>query len=125
MSVALRHPLAYLVLEIRKVACRGVTVERNCCAHLAAEQLVQGHAATLAQDVPERAVDPAERVVACDSAAKVRLHICRLPDVFDLVAVPAHDEGLQIILDVRSDWERPLPMRCTPDAVQTRLVRQH
>ena len=63
VAIAGGHGLAHLVLQFRQFARAGVRVQRHGGAHLAAQQLVDGHAGALAHDVPERAVDARERVV--------------------------------------------------------------
>ena len=82
-------PLADLVLERRQLRGAGVGVERDRLADLAAEQLVDGHAGPLAEDVPEGAVDAAQGVVERDAAAEVGGDVRGLPDVLDPVALLA------------------------------------
>src|SRR6185437_16325918 len=67
---------------------------------LAAQQLINRHAAALAQDVPQGAIDAAERIVAFRAGAEILLHIGRLPDVLDLIAALADNERLETGLDI-------------------------
>ena len=89
VAVALGLPLPHLVLERRQLLGAGVGVERDRLADLAPEELVDGQAGLLAEDVPEGAVDPAQGVVERDPAAEVGRDVRGLPDVLDPVALLA------------------------------------
>ena len=69
-----------------------MTIERHCGTNLAAKQLIDGNAKTLAQDVPQRTIDSAERVVPFRPGAEIFLHVSRLPNVVDLVAGKMPDD---------------------------------
>ena len=92
-------------------------------AHRAAPQLVAGHAVHLAEDVPERDVDPAHGRPADDVVAVPEvLAEHHLPQVLDARGVLADDQ-LREVLDRSDDGARvPLERRLAP-AVEAGLVR--
>ena len=90
----------HLVVQLTLRQGGGVAIERHCRANLASQQLIDRHAETLAQDVPQRAIDSAQRVVAFRPGAEIFLQVRRLPDVFDLVAVFADHKRLQPLFNV-------------------------
>ena len=123
MAVALGIPLADLVLERGQLPRAGVGVQRDCFADLASEELVDGQAGLLAEDVPEGAVDPAQGVVERDPAAEVGRDVRGLPDILDPVALLADEQWLDVLIDRRGDGQRALAMRGAADPVKPRLAR--
>src|SRR4030095_9385607 len=113
----LSHPLAHLIFEVRGLASGGVAIKRHCGTNLAAQELVDGHAAALPQNVPKRSVDAAERVVPRDAGTEIGGDVSGLPDVFDLVAVLSDDEGLEVLFKIRGDGMGSLARCGAADAV--------
>ena len=99
VTIALLSPFLDLFDEGGHLGRRRVCVERNRRTHLAAQEVVNRHARSLAHDVPERAIYAAESIVPFDTAPKIRLKIGRLPDVFNLVHIAAHHEWLRVLLE--------------------------
>ena len=125
VAVALGLPLADLVLERGQLLRAGVGVQRDRLADLAPEELVDGQAGLLAEDVPEGAVDPAQGVVEGDPAPEVGRDVGGLPDVLDPVALLADEQRLDVLIDRRGDGQRTLAVRGAADPVEPRLVREH
>ena len=103
----------------------SVAVERHRGANLSTQQLIDRHAETLAQDVPQRAVDAAQRVVALRARAEVLLHIRGLPDVLDVIAVLADDERLQTRFDIGLRCLRNLLVGRGAEAIEAWLAGFH
>ncbi len=113
------------LVEVLHLAAAEVAVEPDVVAHRAAPQLVAGHAVHLAEDVPQRDVDAADRRAADDPAAVPEvLAEHHLPEVLDPRRILADDQVGEI-LDRPHDRPRvPLERRLAP-AVQARLVGEH
>ena len=119
----LAEPLRLVALvEVLHLAAAEVPVEPHVVAHRPAPQLVAGDAVHLAEDVPERDVDPAHRRPADDVVAVPEvLAEHHLPEVLDPRRVLADDQ-LGEILDRPHDRARvPLERRLAP-AVEAGLV---
>src|SRR5262249_48974347 len=98
MPAALLLPLLNLLNQARHFERSRMSIQRDRSPHFATEKIVDRHAGSLAHDVPQGAVHPAERIIAGNTASKIGLQIGRLPDVFDLVHVTAYDERLRVLL---------------------------
>lgn len=118
MAVSLGQPGAHIVLEGVHLPRARVRVEWSGGAHLASQQLVNRYTGALAQDVPQRAVYTAERVVQRHATAEVGLHVGRLPDVFDVVHVPPDNKRLHVLLYGGGYGQRPLAMCGTAEPVK-------
>ena len=101
-----------------------MAIERNRGTNLAAQELVNGHAAAFPQNVPKRSVDAAERVVPRYAGTEIGGDVGRLPDVFDLIAVLSDDEGLQVVFQIGGDGMGPLAVGGAADAVKARFAGQ-
>src|SRR5262249_47559526 len=92
VPVALLPPLARVVLDLLEARAGGMRVEIYRKPALTPEQLVDGHNGALALDVPKRLVHAAEGVVQDRPVAPVRADVTALPDVLDVVGIPADQE---------------------------------
>ena len=112
------------LVEVLHLAAAEVAVESDVVANGPAPQLVAGHAVHLAEDVPQRDVDPADRRAADDAVAVPEvLAVHHLPQVLDPRRVLADDQ-LGEVLDSADDRARvPLERGLAP-AVKPGLVRQ-
>src|SRR6185437_1036451 len=88
-------------------------------------QLIDRNPETLAQDVPQSAIDAAQRIVALGSRAEVFLEICGLPDVLDFVAILADDKWLEAFFNVSLCGLRNFLMGGRSEAVEPRLAGFH
>ena len=70
--VAVFHHLAHLILKRLWRARLYVAQHAQAAPDLAAEQIVDRHAAALAHDIPKRAVDSRHRIVGIDAAPPIR-----------------------------------------------------
>jgi hypothetical protein len=122
--VARGDRLARVVLELLEALPVHAREHRQRRTELPPEEVVDGHAGTLAHDVPQRAVDRAHGIAGIDAGAPVRRLPRHLPDVFDLVHVPADDRRLEEPLDRRRHDELSLGMTAAPDAVEPGLTRR-
>ena len=116
---------AALLLHLGKVAPARVVVAVGGLAHLAAQELVERHVGALGLDVPERLVHPAHGVEEHAAVPPVRADVRRLPDVLDLVRVPADQERPEVLLDRGVHHQRPLREGRAAQAVQPGLAGQH
>src|SRR3569833_4600899 len=99
-----------------------MAVELDGFAGLAAQQLIDRHATTLAQNVPQSAIDAAERVIAFGTRAEILLHISRLPDVLDLIAALADHERLKTGLDISLRGSRHFLAGCRTQTIKAGLA---
>ena len=122
MVIAVGHHLANLV--VHRLGCAGLDITQHAqpAANLAAQKVVDRHAAAFSHDVPQGAVNRRHRVVRIDTAAPVRRNPQLLPDFLDLVRVAADQKWLDILLDRVGDDGRPLRMGAAADAVKARLA---
>ena len=111
------------LVEVLHLPAAEVAVEPDVVAYGAAPQLVAGHAVHLAEEVPERDVDPAHGRPAHDVVAVPEvLPEHHLPQVLDSRGILADDQ-LREVLDRSDDGARvPLERRLAP-AVEAGLVR--
>ncbi len=79
--------------------------------------------ARLAFDVPQSLVQPAHRIVQYRPVAPVGACVGVLPQILDVIDVPAFSERVQVLVHRHCDRERPLIECCTAQAVKTRLAR--
>ena len=110
------------LVEVLHLAAAEVAVEPHVVADRPAPELVAGDAVHLAEDVPERDVDPAHRGAPHDAVRVPEvLAEHHLPEVLDPGRILADDQ-LRNVLDGADDCAGvPLERRLTP-AVQPGLV---
>ena len=113
------------LVEVLHLAAAEVPVEAHVVADAPAPELVAGDAVHLAEEIPERDVDPAHRGAADDPARVPEvLAEHHLPEVLDPGRVLADDQ-LGDVLDRADDRARvPLERRLAP-AVEPGLVGDH
>ena len=125
VPVASLHRLAHLVFQLRQFARGGMGVQRGRGAHLASQQFVHRQVGALAHNVPQRAIDTGKCVVQRDALPEVGRQVGRLPDVLNVIHVPADDERLQVIVDGGDHGQGPLPVRRAAYPVKPRLACHH
>ena len=118
---AILHKGLHLVADLLQGAAVGVTVDARSLAHLAAQQVVNGHIRHLALDVPQRFVHAGDGVVEHGAVAPVGADHAHLPDVLDAGDVLAHQQRLHVVGDRVRDRHPALGVGCAADAVQTGL----
>ena len=112
------------LVEVLHLAAAEVPVQPDVVSHGAAPQLVAGNAVHLAEDVPERDVDPAHRRAADDVVAVPEvLPEHHLPQVLDPRRVLADDQLGEVLDGAHDGACVPLERGLAP-AVETGLVRQ-
>ena len=109
------------VLDLRPA---GVGVAVGGLAHLAAEELVDGHPRLAALDVPQRHVHAAHGVVEDGAVAPVGAVVHGLPEVVDPVRLPADQEGLEVAVDGGDHQVGALGVGGAAVAVEPVLVRR-
>src|SRR5690606_22408248 len=78
----------------------GVGVGHDVVAAAATEQLIERHIGRLGLDVPERCIDSSQSGHAHRAATPVGAAVNKLPDIFNLVGVPANKYRNQIVFKV-------------------------
>jgi hypothetical protein len=106
------------------VAQPEVGVELHPIPYLAAQKPPHRQPDRLAEDVPQRVLDAADRGHADDAEAVVAVLLEHAADLLDVPGIAAEEQWLQV-LDRAGDGARlPVQRRFTP-AVETVLVRLH
>ena len=98
-------------------------VDRRRHPGFAAEELIDRHPGQLSLDIPQRHIDPGQRVVQHRSAPPVGREVGGLEDVLDIVHIAADHERFEVLLDRRDHRLRPLGKGRAADAIEPRLGR--
>ena len=103
----------------------GVAIRIDRLPAFAAEQLIHRQAGPLTQDVPQRHIDAAQRVVQHRPVPPIAAEPRRLRNVLDLRGVFADQKRPQIFIDGSGHDAGPLRERGAAQAIQARLAGRH
>jgi len=78
------------------LAAAQVVVHAHAVAHRATQQLIDGNSQALAEDVPARLLDAADRAHRDDAAGKEGVTVHALHQVLDAARIISGDERLQV-----------------------------
>ena len=123
VAKALFDVFSNAVLQLLVVAAARVRVAIHGEAAFPADELIHRHVRALAFDVPKRHVEAAERVVQYRTIAPVGTRVGILPEVLDVIYVPAARERVEIFLDRGHHCQRALIEGGATESVQTGLAR--
>ena len=125
MPIAFSLVFTDRLFDFLKGLSRGMAVGVDGFAAFAAQKLVDRQFRAFAEDVPQRHIDPRERVSQHRPVSPVRADEGRLPDVFDARGVFPDEKGLQELVDGCLDGAGPLREGRAAQTVKSRFIRQH
>src|SRR5262249_52994891 len=119
-AIALLDVLADLFNGLLDVAPIGVAVDKDPVAGAPAEELIEGKARELAEEVPKGNVDRSDRSHRHGAAPPIGAAVEKLPNIFDASGVASDEVRDDVLLEVGNDRLLAAIKGCIAEAVEPR-----